>query len=99
MIPIGNVAKLQVGPEETGNESGKIGKEAAKTDQKKGKAVKEPARKICDFLRENPQMSIKELAKVTGLSTGGVKYHLTKLKNEDLIERIGADKGGYWRVK
>lgn len=50
-------------------------------------------------ISENPQMSIKELSKMTGLSTGGVKYHLTKLKNEGLVERIGADKGGYWRVR
>ena len=115
LIPMDNVAQLQVGPEETGKETVKISedskrtsqktdqktdqKTSQKTSQKKEKTAKEPAKKICDFLRENPQMSIKELAKMTGLSIGGVKYHLTKLKNEGLIERIGADKGGYWQVK
>lgn len=69
------------------------------TSQKIRDAAQEPAKKICDSLRKNPRMSIKELAKMVGLSEAGVKYHLKKLKNEGLIERIGADRGGYWKVK
>lgn len=47
-------------------------KTSQKTNQKKRNTMKEPAKKISDFLRKDPHMSIKELAKMTGLSIGGV---------------------------
>ena len=50
-------------------------------------------------LRKNPNISRKELAKMLMISEDGVKYHLKKLKNKGLIERVGASRGGYWKVK
>ena len=70
-----------------------------KTSQKRRKETKGSTNKICGYLRKNPQISIKELAEMTGLSISGVKYHLAKLKNENKIERIEPDRGGYWQVK
>lgn len=111
LIPISNVAELQIGPEETSKDtsqekentnqktSQKKENTNQKTNQKKGDEVQTSAKKICDFLRENPRMSIKELAEMTELSTAGVKYHIKKLKEKGLLERIGADKGGYWQVR
>ena len=49
-------------------------------------------------LRKNPNITSKELAKMLGISKDGVKYHLKKLKNKGLIERVGTARGGYWKV-
>lgn len=39
-----------------------------------------------------------ELAIATGISENGVKWNLNQLKAKGILERIGADKGGYWKV-
>ena len=31
--------------------------------------------------------------------TDGIKYNLGKLVNNDIIERIGPNNGGYWKIK
>lgn len=54
---------------------------------------------ILNALRNNPYISRKELSKLAMVSEDGVKYHLKKLKNKDLIEHVGASRGGYWVVK
>ncbi|MBQ0035703.1 MAG: hypothetical protein KBT35_02165 [Firmicutes bacterium] len=33
-----------------------------------------------------------------GITSDGVKYNLDKLKKDNIIERIGPDKGGYWKI-
>jgi len=32
------------------------------------------------------------------ITPDGVKYHINKLRKAGIIERVGADKGGYWKV-
>lgn len=49
-------------------------------------------------IKENPRLSIHELSKKLGISERTVKNHQKLLKDADLIERIGADKNGYWKV-
>jgi len=39
------------------------------------------------------------LSNIVGITADNVRVNLSKLKSKDLIERVGADKGGYWRVK
>ena len=66
----------------------KNGHESGKTDMK-----------ILTLLSENPKMSIPELASALNMSVGGIRYQIDKLKKSGALERIGADKGGYWKVK
>ena len=54
--------------------------------------------KIIALIEENPKITRKELAEVTGLTEDGIKYHLKKMQDEAIIKRIGPDKGGYWGV-
>lgn len=54
--------------------------------------------KILNILRNHPQTSRKELAKIIGITEAGIKKQLAKLKKEGMIERIGADNGGHWKV-
>jgi len=55
--------------------------------------------KIIALLRENSEMSITMLANALGnITRDGVKYHITKLKLDGKIRRIGPAKGGYWQI-
>jgi ATP-dependent DNA helicase RecG len=38
------------------------------------------------------------LAEITGKTTRTIEMQLRKLKEKDKIERVGPDKGGYWKV-
>lgn len=51
------------------------------------------------MLVKYPSTSRKELSERLGdITSDGVKYHLNVLKKENKIERIGGDRGGYWKV-
>ena len=47
---------------------------------------------------ENPTVSAAQIASRIGISINGVQYHIKKLKAKGVIERVGSDRGGYWKV-
>ena len=55
--------------------------------------------KIMEAITNNPLITQTELTKITGLTRRGVEYNLSKLKEKGLIERVGPDKGGSWKIK
>ena len=62
------------------------------------KSNQKSSQKILSSIRHNPSITIHELQDVTGLSESGVKKIIRQLKAEGLIQRIGGDKGGHWKV-
>jgi ATP-dependent DNA helicase RecG len=50
-------------------------------------------------MRKNPKLSAKAIALEIGLTTRGVEKAIRSLKAAGLLERVGAAKGGYWKVK
>lgn len=79
------------------------GKASEKTKEKTGektreKVVEESAEEIIRLMIDNPKITAKEIQNRTGLSKNGVEWNINKLKKEGRIERIGPDKGGYWKV-
>jgi ATP-dependent DNA helicase RecG len=54
--------------------------------------------KTIDAIKDNPNITIPELMIKTSLSRRGVEYQLKKLKDDQVIQRIGPAKGGYWKV-
>ena len=54
--------------------------------------------KILGLIKENPNITRKELAAISVISEDGIKYHITNLKSMGVLEMIGPDKGGYWRI-
>ncbi|MCI5211194.1 MAG: HTH domain-containing protein, partial [Candidatus Electrothrix sp. ATG2] len=54
--------------------------------------------KILRLLQEEPQMTIEKLSKATGVSTRSVERNISTLQNTGRLQRIGAAKGGYWKV-
>lgn len=53
---------------------------------------------ILKAIAENPNVSAKQLAEQLGISITAVQNHLDYLKNNNLIRRVGPDKGGHWEV-
>lgn len=70
-------------------------KTTQKTTQKK---LNKNQIKIIDLIKKNPYITRKELSNNLNISEDGVKYNLNKLAKNNIIERIGPDKGGYWKV-
>jgi ATP-dependent DNA helicase RecG len=54
--------------------------------------------KIIALMRKNSKVTIKEICESTGLSESGVKKVIKKLKDEEIIVRVGSLKGGEWKV-
>ena len=55
--------------------------------------------KILDLLRSHPDFTQKALAEHTGISPGGVRYHIDNLKESGHIRHVGSTKKGHWEVK
>jgi len=53
---------------------------------------------ILHHLKQNTNANYTELAEKTGYSTSKIKRHIQELKKHGLIERIGSDKTGFWKI-
>lgn len=84
------------------NDKKTVKKTSKKTDKKTSKkTIAEISKKrdeILYLIGKNPRITINRLAEETGLSVAGVRYHLNNMKKQGVLERIGADKGGCWKV-
>ncbi len=54
--------------------------------------------KIIEALKKDGSLTREDLADVVGVSANAVKQHLSKLKTENKIKRVGSTKSGYWEV-
>ena len=54
--------------------------------------------KILALIEDNPTVSIPVLAKESGLTVKMVRSIIDELKADNLLERVGPAKGGYWKV-
>jgi ATP-dependent DNA helicase RecG len=63
-----------------------------------GKTPEKTPEKILSLLKENPQLSIRDLADRIGKSESAVERALRRLREQNRLQRIGPDKGGYWQV-
>ena len=76
----------------------------ANDDEKSGqkKVVRKSGQKkwseVLELIKENPKITRKELSEKLGINSSAIQRHIQKLKTEGLIERIGGDKGGYWKI-
>ena len=54
---------------------------------------------IIAIIRDNPNITVNQLMIKTSLSEPGVKKNLKQLKEKGIIERVGSNKTGYWKIK
>ncbi|MDR3246401.1 MAG: HTH domain-containing protein [Prevotellaceae bacterium] len=69
-----------------------------KLGEKLGERLGENMQKILDIVVDFPQITIVELSNKLTVSTTAIENNISKLKAKGLFERIGPDKGGYWKV-
>ena len=74
-------------------------KKINKTTQKTTQKLNDSQIKILEYIKENPKITRNELANKLSISPDGVKYNLKQLVDKKIIERIGADNGGYWNIR
>ncbi len=55
-------------------------------------------RQIIDILKDNPEITIKEIADKLEKNETTVVRNIGKLKKQGIIERVGSDKTGYWKI-
>ena len=72
-------------PVNAGNEPVKLGNDLVK-------------RNILTHIKQNPKANYNVLAEKTGNSISTIKRHIQELKKLGLIERIGSDKTGNWKI-
>lgn len=61
--------------------------------------VTENQQLILDNISRNPTASSKELSAIVGITPEKIRENISKLKAKGLLERIGSDRSGYWKIK
>ncbi len=84
-IPFTRIQDLKVG--------NKVGKKVGNK-----KPLNENREKIIAEMRDNPNITTAQLHVILGISETAVGNNITFLKENGYIERIGAKRGGYWKV-
>ena len=56
-------------------------------------------KKILELVKENPVILQEEIATKLGVARETVSRNMTKLQSMNLLEHVGADKNGCWKVK
>ena len=54
--------------------------------------------RILELLKENPKYTKEDLMRILNKADGTIKGHLSKLKEEGVLNRVGSTKGGHWEV-
>lgn len=78
-----------------GSEKSVFGSEKSVTGSEKSVSSSE---KILELIKQNPLISAAEIAMKIDMSSRGVEKQIRKLREQGVIKRIGADRGGYWEV-
>jgi Fic family protein len=77
----------------------------AKGDLKGGKKKvvskggKKTAERLVEMMRKNPKVTLAEMGAELGISRSAIQKHILRLKDAQLVRRIGPDKGGVWKVE
>ncbi|MCM1232931.1 MAG: winged helix-turn-helix transcriptional regulator [Ruminococcus flavefaciens] len=55
-------------------------------------------KRIIELLKDNPKYKTVELAGMLGVSRKTVSVKLKNLREKGIIERVGSDRKGYWKL-
>jgi ATP-dependent DNA helicase RecG len=73
------------------------------TEKPREKTREKPRKKtreiILELIRKTPNITTARLAEETGLTPKGIEWQIAQLKKNGLLERVGPDKGGHWKIK
>jgi len=69
-----------------------------KLGEKLGERLGENQKKIVKQIELDPYITIAELTVLIGISSTAIENNLSKLKENNIIRRIGGDRGGHWEI-
>jgi len=55
-------------------------------------------KKIMTLIDKNKKISMSEMSKIVGISKRKILDNINKLKDRNLLKRIGKPKTGYWKI-
>ncbi|MCQ2483146.1 MAG: putative DNA binding domain-containing protein [Clostridia bacterium] len=73
-------------------------KKTKDTIEEKTKGLNSHRTRILSEMRDNPNVTADELAKILSISKTAIENNIAFLKKNGYVERIGANKGGYWKI-
>ena len=74
-------------------------KTAQKTVQKTVQKLTDTQIALIKFLKENPEITRKELAeRIPNITENGIKYNLSRLQSIGILNRVGGRKLGHWVI-
>jgi ATP-dependent DNA helicase RecG len=79
--------------------SGDSGEMPGKTEGKtEGKTIGRAGQRIIRLIKKNPQITVPEMAMNLGVTESAVEKQIRKLREQEIIGRIGPAKGGHWEI-
>ena len=54
--------------------------------------------KILGFIRQNPAITMAELAVLCNLTSDGIFFHIKQMRKKGILTREGGRKNGYWKI-
>jgi predicted HTH transcriptional regulator len=60
--------------------------------------VNDVANKILDVFKNNPRVTIKEVAKIVEVTSRTIDREVESLKAESKLKRVGSTRSGHWEV-
>ena len=72
------------------------GREKTISDQKRPES--DQIKMILELIKEKPQISRSEISHKMGLHESSVKRRLKMMVDKGIIQRIGSDRGGHWKI-
>jgi len=66
--------------------------------EKDEKHVEKTSKLILDLIRIEPNITLNEIARRTGLVRRSIEDQFNRLKRKNLIRRVGSRKFGHWEV-
>lgn len=60
--------------------------------------VPKSTQRTLEAIIENPTVTIEQLVSILSLSSRTINNHISILKKEHIITRVGSKKAGYWQV-
>ena len=77
----------------SGDEAKRPGSTTTKTTTKR-----EKTELVIELIRENPEISVSDVALKLNISQDGARYHLNKVKKQGVIHHEGPTNGGRWII-
>lgn len=68
------------------------------TNSNTSKKINKSQETIIRLIRNNPNITIPQIMIETNLAAASIKKNLKILKNDKIIERVGSNNGGYWKI-